>query len=1074
MQWDSIFGANTLHNDPHDILKAIWPIVEKIRMPTTVPDLDGEMLRNQALKRNIDAAPGIDGWRTSEIKMLPPKVFDLVAIFFKDVEENRRQLPKILCSVRQVILDKGGSDTPLQKRLISLLPIFMVTYTSLRFKQLATWQAAVMPENLFGGIKGRKLSHLQTDLKLQLDNARSNQQDIIGIKLDKSKCFDRLIPSVSAAIMLSLGLPFQVVNMFAKLYNGLQRFLCYQSWTCPTPTTAANGVIQGCSLSLLAINCHMAIWAVLLREHESLCAAAYIDDCYLWTYLDNIRVLQEAMEITTTWDNLTGQLVHEGKSVAWGNTTKGRKAMKINFSSMKHAHNLEVLGVVIQTTDKSDFGWDPRKTQKVIRDVQLIKALTCKRDIHCHLVGAKVVPQINFSPRLGLIPKDELGLIQNAIVNLVWKNRPKWRARWLVLGLLAPPFRVDPYLARAYQVIIECVSFLKECRDSQRGLWQLQFHAENLAKHALISTFRDACMTFEFEVVQPFYIRYRNCEPINFLNFGLKEIRKFLQCIARSICYSRASHASRKDILPATGVLDAQLSFVGHKECKGIVENNIELTSFRDSSITGCTITNDRRYRAGFVDSNLCRFCHQTVESLSHLIHDCTNLPCRNEQPEMPLDCGPNSPLLGIVEVPEHIVEHRLCASSTAHIPVAEWSHTSKDHFTFLWTDGSCVFPEFFWMCNGGFSIIDINGVCIHSGCVQHPALSSYTTELWALIYAFCCHSNPVEVATDCDAIVQQTKQLMITLTVPHTWQHFEWWSFLLTIYRSRLQFVAEPLKVRWVPSHLLEHIPIHMVSDAAAREAGSSWLDIRCNRQADHHAKCAVQRNILCVEFTKEKVMRIAKWQKWLAHVSAVISAQSNDDEPIIQNLQEVVEAHNTQSDNLLPHQITLAHDISHYKNFLPKWNWDLPIGECTWCTDFTNQDRPKKYANLSEANWQTIVSFLSGLRWKIHETELTSYMEITYAFWDAGCRLQDINENPMEYSKMIRKCINQALKAYPEHPLVPGCQISKCKSWGRTLPAGSLRGCAPFLEPSALKKLAMTVLHGRNHLLSNWGSPF
>lgn len=111
VQWDSIFGVNALHQDPHDIFKVTWPIVEKIRLPTSVPELNGEMLRNQALKRNIDAAPRIDGWRTSEIKMLPLQAFDSVAKFFKDVEENRRQLPKILCSVRQVILDKGGSDT---------------------------------------------------------------------------------------------------------------------------------------------------------------------------------------------------------------------------------------------------------------------------------------------------------------------------------------------------------------------------------------------------------------------------------------------------------------------------------------------------------------------------------------------------------------------------------------------------------------------------------------------------------------------------------------------------------------------------------------------------------------------------------------------------------------------------------------------------------------------------------------------------------------------------------------------------------------------------------------------------
>ena len=134
----------------------------------------------------------------------------------------------------------------------------------------------------------------------------------------------------------------------------------------------------------------------------------------------------------------------------------------------------------------------------------------------------------------------------------------------------------------------------------------------------------------------------------------------------------------------------------------------------------------------------------------------------------------------------------------------------------------------------------------------------------------------------------------------------------------------------------------------------------------------------------------------------------------------------------------------------------------------------KPKKYANLTEDNWQTIVSFLAGLKWKIHESELTSDMELTYAFWDAGCRLQNVDENPKAYSKSIRKCVNQALKAFPDCPLVPGCQIVKCKGWGRTLPSGCLKGCTPLLELSALKRLAFTVLQGRSHLLSNWDTPF
>ena len=238
----------------------------------------------------------------------------------------------------------------------------MVTSTSLRFRQLATWQAGVMPKNLFGGIKGRKLWHLQTRFKLSLDNARSNDIQFVGIKLDKSKCFDRLIPSISAAIMLAMGEPFQVGNVWAKLYSGLQRYLSHQNWT--NPTTSVNGVIQGCSLSLLAINCHMACWTLFLQKFQSLSVAAYIDDAYLWCEQSCIDELQEAVDITHQWDSLTGQAANEGMSVAWASSTKGRQMMKSTFRNMKHSHSVEVLGSNIQTTEELAFGWDPKKDQK--------------------------------------------------------------------------------------------------------------------------------------------------------------------------------------------------------------------------------------------------------------------------------------------------------------------------------------------------------------------------------------------------------------------------------------------------------------------------------------------------------------------------------------------------------------------------------------------------------------------------------------------------------------------------------------------------------------------------------------
>ncbi len=149
-QWDSVFSANALHEDPHNVLAKVWPVISRIRNPITLPKLTGAMLQRQAARRCIDAAAGIDGWRTAETIILPLKMYDLMAEYFCEVENGNRELPRILTTARQITLHKGGDDVPLQKRLISILPIFMITYTSLRFKHLQQWQIDTLPRNLFG------------------------------------------------------------------------------------------------------------------------------------------------------------------------------------------------------------------------------------------------------------------------------------------------------------------------------------------------------------------------------------------------------------------------------------------------------------------------------------------------------------------------------------------------------------------------------------------------------------------------------------------------------------------------------------------------------------------------------------------------------------------------------------------------------------------------------------------------------------------------------------------------------------------------------------------------------------
>lgn len=113
----------------------------------------------------------------------------------------------------------------MNKRLISILPALVLSYTGARYEQLQTWQRQTMPEGVIGGVKGRTMPQLHTALRLDIDTANHHDQGLIGIILDKAKCFDRIIPSHTCALMLAFGLPKGLVNTFAELYKGLHRHI---------------------------------------------------------------------------------------------------------------------------------------------------------------------------------------------------------------------------------------------------------------------------------------------------------------------------------------------------------------------------------------------------------------------------------------------------------------------------------------------------------------------------------------------------------------------------------------------------------------------------------------------------------------------------------------------------------------------------------------------------------------------------------------------------------------------------------------------------------------------------------
>ena len=102
-----------------------------------------------------------------------------IAIFFRGIEDGTRLMPKQLATAKQILLNKNGLDDPMQKRIISLLPIFLLAYTGTRFRHLQSWQQSVFPSEIKGGIKGRCRSEIPTNLRLCIDSSKQSNRPLV-------------------------------------------------------------------------------------------------------------------------------------------------------------------------------------------------------------------------------------------------------------------------------------------------------------------------------------------------------------------------------------------------------------------------------------------------------------------------------------------------------------------------------------------------------------------------------------------------------------------------------------------------------------------------------------------------------------------------------------------------------------------------------------------------------------------------------------------------------------------------------------------------------------------------------
>ena len=941
----------------------------------------------------------------------------------------------------------------MNKRLITILPAILLAYTGARFAQLQQWQQQVMPSCILGGIKGRFMSDLYNQVRLDIDAANIEGDTLIGIKLDKAKAFDRVVPNFVAALFLAFGIPQRVVSYFVKIYDGLHRHLSYRNWISNQATTAANGVCQGCSMSLLAINVYNKVWCHLIEHLPEIFARAYIDDSYLWCRLQHAATLSKAIELTKIWDLLSGQQFNEAKSSMWGTSSQARKQIKSTFPGFPVVLELDVLGTKIYTSERSHFQFPDKKLKKVLADIDNIAALPVGRATKAFLIGAKIIPQVTFGAHISKVPKQALRLLRDSIAKALWTGQPMWRSKHLLQCILSQPHRTDPRFAGPFLTILETVRLCwnnTTAADQLLGTW-----VNSTGNHSLANSLQAAFDVLGIQYDENLNISFLGSHFVPIFSFSPSCISKALQNIVRNACYNSIDPKSRKDFNKPSGVFDFQQTTMLLRSRKWTEPSNRDRFFRLENILVGCALTNDRLASSGWVTSADCRFCDNAKESMPHLlqcsaVHDILGPPVLHE-------FGSNFATLGHIQHPACLARKRLQMSDVATIGLAP--SFSGAHVERLWTDGSVVHPQIFWLTHATYAVLDETRQIRHQGLVQHWNVSAYGAELWAIIVACARAQFVTQIYSDCLSVVEQATLIFQGEQPSRQWKFFSWWTFLAHVVRLRQAVTPCPFRVHWIPAHCFENIPIELLSEDLAALKQTTVEHIHHNRLVDAAARELANRTAPVYSSVQSKVGRaITAHQQCLVDLHTLLPTEQPD-RAAVPKTDEV---------NEMP-------DEKACRARFPQWLWSLPTSQYTWKPKIPIGILCPKRWSTSAQNWVTCCSFLRSLMWKIDSQQDFSFNELAVLLHERGFQLHFSHEEVtyLDIYKLVREAIS-LLNVDASASTHPGTfHTTKPRCCGRVLPQGSIQGAIPYVTDAERVVIAQLFHCGAGRTLESWKLP-
>ena len=956
--WNDVFGCHDRDFSIAPLQNAIEGFVQP-KASCVFQDLTAHQLFQVAQHRDSKAAGGFDGWRSCEIKSLPLLAFEPWQILWNHIEIDGWSLPDIFHTARLVMIPKAEAKSfaPIHRRLISLLSIPYLLYSKARFLDTLEWQSFTFPKSMCGGIQNRKTSDVSHHLAIQSERAILSNNAVCGIQIDRSKCFDRIIPRVIAFLGTKLGLDQRFFNVWIQVYQGFRRYITLSNVVTAEPLSDANGIAQGDTGSVLAINIMMACWSQLMAQFETIQSWVYIDDAYLLCHAQHLEQLKLAMDCTAMYDILCGQTTNLAKSNGWATSKQSKASLRAVFPELQIVDWFKVLGAQIKTNSKRKVLEVSTKSHSIRTLIQDIGSLPVSFRAKVTLLGAKAIPKLTFQSELNRWPNKTIENLTSCVVSALWGNRPIWRSQDLLFALATNPCRTQPACAVAASAIANIIT---RCATDSTffDIWCEVVAFNKTVPYGIVDALLKAFSVVGLEFVPPASLRWLDFPVQAFVDFTPKSIRRLLRVSSMQHLYMNACKSARNDLVwgGSSGVLDPDLSPLGPRSVKPWFTDSFKCDeTILVGPLTGACPTADRLYKSELASTSSCRFCNGCKETIHHLV-ECDVVAGKLGILPCPIDGQPHWKSHGICEVPQFLVSAMQNQMFPPEPSDNFWQQPSE-----LWIDGSVFNGDHLFSKTLGAAVISAEGHSLYSGGWRTMWGSSFQAEVVALRVAITICTGLVFIHTDCQSLLQVWNTIQqLGYVPPNVACREEWLKITENVgigYPSRLV-------LSWIRAHQADH------------RGPCSWAQ-HLNRIADNVAKKAASDVLpVGIGYATSLKWHLHLRRRWLVALSTLLQNTPVQTDQVLEQ-QQVAPSNEILGENRIPFS-----DNDDLINRFTKWDWHLPHSLFDWKMSQQRLSVPKDWKYSCDL-WNISVGFLQSLEWRSHPEAGLSCYELAALFW-------------------------------------------------------------------------------------------